>query len=108
MTRDEAFIAACDRVNRTRALTDEEVDNLVEAIERQRDREIAHRFGNSWSTDEVKKLEKLLIAGMSFREAGRAIGRTRWAVSHAVRQLTSLPRRPTGRPRRTSFKDMGL
>lgn len=36
MTRDQAFIHACDEANKTRPLTDAEVDQLCVAIERDR------------------------------------------------------------------------
>lgn len=36
MTRDQAYIHACDEVNKARALTEAEVDQLCAAIERDR------------------------------------------------------------------------
>lgn len=99
MTRDQVFIAHCDRINRTRPLTEAEVDRLVVAIERDRQRVRRGCHGHAWTIDEVAEVEKAVRNGLSFEAAGELVGRSKAAVSYAIRQYSSLPRRPNGRPK---------
>lgn len=92
MTRDEAYIAACDRVNKARPLHDHEVDRLIDALHSARQ----HR---EWTTGQVRRVRAALAQGMTHSEAGRLIGRSRYAVDYAVRTFPDMPRSPRGRRR---------
>jgi len=53
----------------------------------------------SWTDEEDAQLRQALAAGMTYRDAGAALGRTRDAVSDRLRVLRGEGLRSSGAPR---------